>query len=94
MPEERKKKRSFANKVMEGICERLPNCTRAMEIVETGIERDLNARERILLKYHGRLCPFCGCAAGRYESALHRMEEAQSERRSTGTEARGARAGG
>jgi len=80
MSERPKKDTSIANVLMEGICERLPNCTRAMEIVETGIERELTTRERIALRYHGRLCPFCGCATGRFESALHRMKEAEAER--------------
>jgi len=81
MPEDPPKASSSSGKIMEAICERLPNCTRAMDLVETGIERDLSRRERLLLRYHGRLCPFCGCAAGRYASALHRMREAEAERR-------------
>jgi len=65
---------------MEAVCEQLPNCSKAMAIVETGIERDLSVKERIALKYHGRLCPFCACATGKFESALTRMREAQAER--------------
>lgn len=68
---------------MEGVCERLPNCTKALHLVERGCERDLSRSERLALRYHGRLCPFCGCATGKYESALTRMREAEEARRAT-----------
>jgi hypothetical protein len=67
--------------VMEKLCEQLPNCSKAMELVETGIERDLRLRERVALRYHGRLCPFCGCAAGKFASARQRMREAEAARK-------------
>jgi hypothetical protein len=68
------------NPVMESLCECLPNCTKALGLVERGIERELTLRERISLKYHGRLCPFCACATGKFEAAKARMAEAARER--------------
>ena len=67
--------------LMEKACEQLPNCTKAMELVETGIQRELSLRERVSLRYHGRLCPFCGCAGGKFASARQRMQEAKAQRR-------------
>jgi hypothetical protein len=67
---------------MESFCQRLPNCTKAMALVETGCERELSPRERLALKYHGRLCPFCGCAAGKFDSALARLRACEATRRS------------
>ena len=68
---------------MEWLCECLPNCTKAMNLVETGIERDLTVTEKARLKYNSRLCPFCACATGKFESAKVRMQEAREERRSS-----------
>lgn len=65
---------------MEAVCERLPNCSKAMALVATGCERDLGLRERVALKYHGRLCPFCACATGKYEAARALMKEAEAQR--------------
>jgi hypothetical protein len=80
MPGEEKQGRGLASRLMEGVCERLPNCGKAMELVERGCERPLTMAERIGLKYHGRLCPFCACATGKFESAMARMKEAESKR--------------
>jgi hypothetical protein len=66
---------------MESLCECLPNCGKALSLAETGTSRDLRLSERIALKYHGRLCLFCACATGKFESAMHRMEEARQARR-------------
>lgn len=68
--------------ILEQCCEQLPNCTKALELAETGIRRPLKTTESIALKYHSRLCPFCGCAAGKFHSALQRMKEAETARRS------------
>ena len=65
---------------MEWFCERLPNCTKAMNLVETGTSRELSLKEKIQLKYNSRLCPFCACATGRFESAKARMREAEEAR--------------
>jgi hypothetical protein len=65
--------RPFSSRLMEAVCQRLPNCTRALQLVETGCRRELSTREKLALKYHGRLCPFCGCASGKFDSALARM---------------------
>ena len=66
---------------MERLCECLPNCTKAIHLLETGIERDLSPLERIKLKYNSRLCPFCACASGKFASLKARMEEAAAGRR-------------
>lgn len=81
MSGEDKKERGVASRLMEGFCERLPNCGKAMDLVERGCERPLTLTERIGLKYHGRLCPFCACATGKFESAMARMREAEARRR-------------
>jgi hypothetical protein len=70
------------NRFMEAACEYLPNCSKAMSLVETGCERNLRFAEKVALKYHGRLCPFCACATGKFESGMNRMREAQAARRS------------
>ena len=65
---------------MEWFCECLPNCENAMQLVETAIERELTVVEKVRLKYNSRLCPFCACATGKFESAKVRMEEAKQAR--------------
>ena len=88
MPNNADKDKGMRSRMMEGLCERLPNCTRAMELVELGCERPLSLRERLGLKYHGRLCPFCACATGKFESAMARMQEAEANRKSTSPKAK------
>lgn len=66
--------------MLERICELLPNCGKAMELVEAGCERELSMAERLRLRYHGRLCPFCGCASGKFQSAMNRMRDAEQQR--------------
>lgn len=84
MSGEKNKARGVTSRLMEGICERLPNCGKAMELVERGCERPLTLTERIGLKYHGRLCPFCACATGKFESGMARMREAEAARSKSG----------
>jgi len=55
---------------------------RALELAELGTERPLTASERIGLRYHGRLCPFCGCAAGAFKDAKARLARAEQARKS------------
>lgn len=81
MPDPTAKSRSWNERLMERVCDHLPNCTKALALVETGIRRDLSTRERVALKYHGRLCPFCACATGKFEAGMARMREAESGRR-------------
>ena len=66
---------------LEWLCGCLPNCEKAIGLAETGIERELTAAEKVSLKYNGRLCPFCACATGKFESVIHRMKEAQEARK-------------
>lgn len=80
MPSDSVSKNPSRNRFMEWVCDCLPNCDDAMELVETGIERDLTAMEKIRLKYNSRLCPFCACATGKFESAKARMREAEAAR--------------
>ena len=65
---------------MENLCECLPNCSKAMALVETGCQRELKTTEKLALKYHGRLCPFCACATGKFEAAKAVMQEAERQR--------------
>ena len=81
MSSESSKASAKRNGLMEKVCEQLPNCTRALELVETGCERNLSLKEKFALKYHGRLCPFCACATGKFESAMARMREAEAARK-------------
>lgn len=69
------------NRLMEGLCECLPNCSKALDLVERGCARELTFKERVALKYHGRLCPFCACATGKFEAAKARMAEAETSRK-------------
>lgn len=80
MPASSRNRSPKRHPIMESLCECLPNCSKALELVERGIERDLKTSERIALKYHGRLCPFCACATGKFEAAKARMEEAARAR--------------
>lgn len=66
--------------LMETVCDYLPNCGKAMQLVETGCSRDLTLLEKLRLKYHGRLCPFCGCATGKFDSARNRYHDAIKQR--------------
>ena len=64
--------------LLEWVCENvLPNCEKAISLAETGVERPLTAMERAGLKYHGRLCPFCGCAEGKFTATRERYEKAR-----------------
>lgn len=77
-----KKGAEKSRSLMERFCENcLPNCGKAMHLVETGRQRDLSIKERVLLKYHGRLCPFCACASGKFQAGMRLMHEAESQRR-------------
>lgn len=82
MPTSRTKTRRHP--LLEKACECLPNCSKALELVETGCERELSPGERVALKYHGRLCPFCACATGKFEAAMARMREAEAVRARAG----------
>lgn len=62
-------------RAMETVCEHLPNCTKALHLLETGCTRPLSGTERLRLRYHSRLCPFCGCAAGKFASAFQKYRE-------------------
>lgn len=81
MSSEPSKRRVKRSGFMEKVCEQLPNCTRALALVETGCQRGLSLKEKVALKYHGRLCPFCACATGKFESAKARMREAEASRK-------------
>jgi hypothetical protein len=70
------------SRLMESFCEMLPNCTRAISLAETGAERPLKSGERLALRYHSRLCPFCGCAQGKFDIAMEQMRTAEAERSS------------
>lgn len=80
MPPESEAPEASRNRLMEWVCECLPNCAKAIDLVETGIERELTAMEKVRLKYNSRLCPFCACATGKFESAKVRMQEAREQR--------------
>lgn len=80
MPPESKPARSLKSRLMENLCECLPNCSKAMALVETGCQRELKTTEKLALKYHGRLCPFCACATGKFEAAKAVMQEAERQR--------------
>lgn len=72
--------RSVKERIMESFCDRLPNCSKALALAEAGCERELTLREKVALKYNGRLCPFCACATGKFESVMARMREAAKAR--------------
>ena len=81
MPSQNTQPRTARSRLLESLCEQLPNCTKALALAETGCERDLTLRERIALRYNSRLCPFCACATGKFESAMNRMQEAEASRK-------------
>lgn len=70
--------------MLESICEALPNCTKALALAERGVERPLSWREKLALKYHSPLCPYCGCNKFTFERAMERLKEAEEERRNKG----------
>lgn len=55
----------------------LPQCTRALELAETGIRRDLNPWEAISLRYHGNLCLYCSCKKDKFEQKKREMQQAR-----------------
>mgnify|MGYP006278476109 CR=1 FL=1 len=59
----------------------LPNCRSAIALAERGAERELNAMERLALKYHSQLCLFCACNALPFEIKLKQMREAERTRK-------------
>jgi len=59
----------------------LPNCATALRLAQLGAERPLAWRERLALRYHGRLCPFCTCQEDRFRKARAAMTRAEAERR-------------
>ena len=66
--------------LMELVCQEvLPNCDKAMQLAEAGIEKPLGLGERIALAYHGQLCPFCSCARGKFDASLARMNETRKK---------------
>jgi len=60
----------------------LPNCDRAVELAERGEQKDLSVAEKTALKYNARLCPFCACSEVKVQTAIRKMEEAQTKRAS------------
>ena len=69
------------SKALEWVCENImPNCGKAMSLVEKGIEQPLSASDKLALKYHGRLCPFCGCNEGKFSSLFERYKEIDTKR--------------
>lgn len=76
-PSETRRNESLVDRVFAACCSLLPNCGRAISLVETACERPLTARERLQLKYDRRLCPFCGCAAGKFASVENRLKDQQ-----------------
>ncbi|MFP4281001.1 MAG: hypothetical protein ACLFR7_10185 [Opitutales bacterium] len=71
------------NGALEWICDNvLPNCEKAVALVETGIERPLKPTEKVSLRYHQRLCPFCGCAEGKLTALRERYDAAERSRQS------------
>ncbi|KAF0095312.1 MAG: hypothetical protein E1N59_807 [Puniceicoccaceae bacterium 5H] len=66
---------------MEKVCENLlPNCHTALDLVERGCARDLSLKERMALKYHSQLCPFCSCKRYKLETMFEEMREAERRR--------------
>jgi hypothetical protein len=66
---------------MNAIGSLMPKCTRALELVELGIERELSAWESIALRYHGNLCLYCSCKRDKFEAKKETMRQAKLERR-------------
>jgi hypothetical protein len=76
------KRNNGRSKALEWACEHLaPNCGVAISLIERGIEKPLKTHERLALRYHKRLCPFCGCSEGKLKALMVRYEEAKSARR-------------
>ncbi len=61
--------------VLEWVNDTLPNCREALRLAELGSERPLNWRERLSLKYHSPLCPFCACNKFKFELAMKKLNE-------------------
>ncbi len=59
---------------------RLPNCQDALRLVESGIQRPLNIRERISLRYHRRLCLYCSCNREKFDDLYRQMKEVEAGR--------------
>ena len=66
--------------IMDALVGCLPSCHKAIDLVETGIERPLTFSEKLSLKYNSTLCPFCSCAAERIRMKKAQMAEAEANR--------------
>jgi hypothetical protein len=80
MPGKKNAHPSVLSRGLEKICLCLPNCGRALDLAKTGAERPLSFGERVGLRYHGNLCPFCNCSEFKFKTALAHMREAEQER--------------
>lgn len=58
----------------------LPNCKDALELVETGIRRELSLREKLALRYHKRLCLYCSCNRDKFDELYEEMKQVRSKR--------------
>jgi hypothetical protein len=59
----------------------MPNCFAALRLAEKGAESPLNVGEKVLLRYHSRLCMHCDCARRKFDRAVEEMQTAEEDRK-------------
>lgn len=75
------KQKASRSRALEWVCDNvMPNCDKAISLVEKGIEQPLTRGDKLSLKYHKRLCPFCGCNEGKFTALKERYEAVDAER--------------
>lgn len=66
--------------LLERFCGFLPDCDKAMDLVDRGMERPLKGGERLALRYHSRTCPFCGCNELKVRNAIEKLRQVEADR--------------
>jgi len=57
-----------------------PNCNRALDLVDRGIERPLSLGESLRLKYNSGLCPYCSCQKDKFNQKMQEYQDAKRAR--------------
>ncbi|MEM9281557.1 MAG: hypothetical protein AAGA96_07025 [Verrucomicrobiota bacterium] len=78
-----KPSRSAADAFFDFVGSVIPSCGTALRLVETGQERPLSIRERLVLKYNSPLCLHCNCNREKFDKERAVLKELDEQRRST-----------
>ncbi|MBK1792054.1 hypothetical protein [Persicirhabdus sediminis] len=71
---------TLIDRLCSGFSYLLPDCKSALELAETGIERDLKLPEKLRLRYNRGLCLHCNCQQHKFDLTIQQMNAAQQAR--------------